>query len=123
MMRGVATLCIEQYGEYQLSAINDREELIKYRNILSDSKPNLKSPQKTSNWLGRNPFLKKPAAKNFVPRCGVQIEVTHISSLKNMTIPNILNITIRNSCLVKMLRIWRLFFFFGHCPFITVVLL
>jgi hypothetical protein len=49
MMRGVATLCIEQYGEYQLSAMNDREELIKYRNISSDSKPNLKSPQKMSN--------------------------------------------------------------------------
>jgi hypothetical protein len=57
MMLGVSTLHFKQYGEYQLSAINNSGESIKM--VSSNSTPNSKSCQIPSEGLERRPFLKK----------------------------------------------------------------
>jgi hypothetical protein len=62
-MRAVATLCIKQYGEYQLSAKKASRVSFKNRNYILEFAgkfENLKTPNKR---LGRNPFVKKSEAK------------------------------------------------------------
>jgi hypothetical protein len=47
MMRGVATLCIKQYGKYLLSAINDSGESIKNHRYLLEFEAKFKKPSDT----------------------------------------------------------------------------
>jgi hypothetical protein len=66
-MRRVATLRIQQYGEYRLSTINDSGEPIKkIEDISANTRPNSKSLQIPTKRTGRSPFLKKSEAKNLV---------------------------------------------------------
>jgi hypothetical protein len=63
MMRGVTTLHIKQYREYQLCTIYDSGEPIKIVNVSWNLKLNSKSLQIPSKGLRRNPYVNKSEAK------------------------------------------------------------
>jgi hypothetical protein len=58
-MRGVATLRIKQYEEYQLSVVTRAESQSKIAYISSNLKPNSKGLQILIKGLRRKPFVKK----------------------------------------------------------------
>jgi hypothetical protein len=64
-MRGVATLRLKYYGEYQLTVLNIAESQQKIANISSDSKLNSESLQMTGKaW--EKPIREKIRGKNLV---------------------------------------------------------
>ncbi len=62
-MRGVATHCIKQYRECQISAINDGGESIKNRENFLKFEAKFEKLSDTEKGLGGNPLVKKSEAK------------------------------------------------------------
>jgi hypothetical protein len=66
MMRRVATLCIKQYKEYRLSAINKSGESIKNREYLIEYESKFEKFVNRSKGLGKSPSVKKSEVKILV---------------------------------------------------------
>jgi hypothetical protein len=66
MMPGVATLRSKEYGECQLSAINNSGDSIKNREYFPEFEAKFVKPSDTELGAWKKPFIVKTEAKNLV---------------------------------------------------------